>query len=85
MIYAQKSFDMLDAIGGADHAEAWIDSELAAGHRLMGFGHRIYRVRDPRADALGAGARASRRSGATSRGEGAAGDGATGGSGQGAA
>jgi citrate synthase len=26
--------------------------ELAAGRRLMGFGHRIYRVRDPRADVL---------------------------------
>lgn len=44
--------DMLDAIGSADRAEDWIADELAAGHRLMGFGHRIYRVRDPRADAL---------------------------------
>ncbi len=44
--------DMLDAVGTADNAETWIDDELAAGHRLMGFGHRIYRVRDPRADAL---------------------------------
>ena len=25
---------------------------LDRGERLMGFGHRIYRVRDPRADAL---------------------------------
>ena len=25
---------------------------MARGERLMGFGHRIYRVRDPRADAL---------------------------------
>jgi citrate synthase len=25
---------------------------LARGDRLMGFGHRVYRVRDPRADAL---------------------------------
>src|SRR6478609_1338474 len=30
--------------------------KLAAGERLMGFGHRIYKVRDPRADVLGAAA-----------------------------
>ena len=30
----------------------WIDGALARGERLMGFGHRIYRVRDPRADVL---------------------------------
>ena len=44
--------DMLDAIGAPSNAESWIDAELARGGRLMGFGHRIYRVRDPRADAL---------------------------------
>ena len=44
--------DMLDAIGTAADAESWLDSALARGERLMGFGHRIYRVRDPRADVL---------------------------------
>jgi len=44
--------DMLDAIGRPENAERWIGTELAHGGRLMGFGHRIYRVRDPRADAL---------------------------------
>jgi citrate synthase len=44
--------DMLDAIGAPDKAAPWIDAALARGERLMGFGHRIYRVRDPRADAL---------------------------------
>jgi citrate synthase len=44
--------DMLDAIGTPDQAEAWLEGALAGGDRLMGFGHRIYRVRDPRADAL---------------------------------
>lgn len=44
--------DMLDAIGTPDNAERWIGDALARGERLMGFGHRIYRVRDPRADAL---------------------------------
>ncbi len=44
--------DMLDAIGSPDNAEPWILAELAAGRRIMGMGHRIYRVRDPRAAVL---------------------------------
>ncbi len=44
--------DMLDAIGKPQHARAWIEAALERGDRLMGFGHRIYKVRDPRADAL---------------------------------
>jgi citrate synthase len=44
--------DMLDAIGAPAHAEAWLSGELAAGRRIMGMGHRVYRVRDPRAAVL---------------------------------
>jgi citrate synthase len=44
--------DMLDAIGQPSHAEAWLSAELAAGRRIMGMGHRVYRVRDPRAAVL---------------------------------
>lgn len=44
--------DMLDEAVVQDDPEAWIAAKLAAGERIMGFGHRIYRVRDPRADAL---------------------------------
>lgn len=44
--------DMLDAIGAPGNAETWILAELAAGRRIMGMGHRIYRVRDPRAAVL---------------------------------
>jgi citrate synthase len=44
--------DMLDAIGRPADAEAWILGELAAGRRIMGMGHRVYRVRDPRAAVL---------------------------------
>ena len=44
--------DMLDAIGTPDRSRAWLEAELAAGRRIMGMGHRIYRVRDPRAAAL---------------------------------
>jgi len=44
--------DMLLEIGSADRAEAWVRNELTAGRRIMGFGHRVYKVRDPRADVL---------------------------------
>ena len=44
--------EMLDAIGEASNARAWLEAALERGGRLMGFGHRIYRVRDPRADTL---------------------------------
>ncbi|MGO4738752.1 citrate synthase/methylcitrate synthase [Bosea sp. 2KB_26] len=44
--------DMLDEIGEVGNARAWLEAALQRGDRLMGFGHRIYRVRDPRADAL---------------------------------
>src|SRR5881394_4197285 len=44
--------DMLKDIKSADRAEPWVRNELAAGRRIMGFGHRVYKVRDPRADVL---------------------------------
>jgi citrate synthase len=44
--------DMLDEIAASGDIDAWIERKLAAGCRLMGFGHRVFRIRDPRADAL---------------------------------
>src|ERR1700733_3568399 len=44
--------EMLDAIGSRERIRPWVDSALSRGERLMGFGHRVYRVRDPRADVL---------------------------------
>ncbi|WP_218110154.1 citrate synthase [Oligoflexus tunisiensis] len=44
--------DMLAAVGEPDRARAWLEEELQAGRRIMGMGHRIYRVRDPRAAVL---------------------------------
>jgi citrate synthase len=44
--------DMLDAIGAPENIRAWLTDALAHDERLMGFGHRVYRVRDPRADVL---------------------------------
>jgi citrate synthase len=47
------ALDMVFDIGSPDRAEVVIKAMLDRGERLMGFGHRIYRVRDPRADVLG--------------------------------
>jgi citrate synthase len=44
--------EMLDAIGTRERIKPWVDAALLRGERLMGFGHRIYKVRDPRADVL---------------------------------
>jgi citrate synthase len=43
-------------IGDASRAEAMLRAKIEAGERLMGFGHRVYKVRDPRADVLAAAA-----------------------------
>jgi citrate synthase len=49
---ADKSQEMLAAIGTAENAEPWIRATLASGGRLMGFGHRAYKTTDPRAEEL---------------------------------
>lgn len=46
------ALDMVFEIGTADKAESYLRQKLASGERLMGFGHRVYKVRDPRADVL---------------------------------
>lgn len=47
-----RALDGLDAVGTADGIEPWIRGELAAGRRLMGFGHAVYRTADPRAELM---------------------------------
>jgi len=47
------ALQMVFDVGQPDRAEAVIRARLDRGERLMGFGHRVYRVRDPRADVLG--------------------------------
>lgn len=41
--------EMLNDIESPENAEAWIRATLSSGRRIMGMGHRIYKVRDPRA------------------------------------
>ncbi len=52
------ALDMVFEIGDASRAEPVLRRKIDAGEKLMGFGHRIYKVRDPRADVL---ARAAER------------------------
>jgi citrate synthase len=37
----------------AEVADDWAREAVERGERIMGFGHRVYKVRDPRADVLG--------------------------------
>jgi citrate synthase len=46
------ALDMVFEIGTPDNAESYLRRKLDAGKLLMGFGHRVYKVRDPRADVL---------------------------------
>ncbi|NNC12271.1 citrate synthase/methylcitrate synthase [Planctomonas sp. JC2975] len=57
-----RALDALDAVAGeldgsvdgsrADAIERYVRGELAAGRRLMGFGHAVYRTADPRSRLL---------------------------------
>ena len=46
------ALDMVFEIGQVAQAENYLRAKLERGERLMGFGHRIYKVRDPRAEIL---------------------------------
>jgi citrate synthase len=50
------ALDMVFEIGTASRAEEVLRRKIEAGEKLMGFGHRVYKVRDPRADVLAAAA-----------------------------
>src|SRR5688572_9508238 len=52
------ALDMVFEIGDASRAEVFLRRKIEAGEKLRGFGHRVYKVRDPRADVL---ARAAER------------------------
>jgi citrate synthase len=44
--------DMLDEIANEGDIEGWLRQKLEQNRRIMGFGHRVYKTRDPRAEAL---------------------------------
>lgn len=43
-----RSLDTLDAIGDPARTADWVRATVAAGGRIMGFGHAVYRTEDPR-------------------------------------
>jgi citrate synthase len=51
------ALDVVFEIGEAGSAEEYLRARLECGERLMGFGHRVYKVRDPRADVLASAAK----------------------------
>jgi citrate synthase len=47
------TLDMLDEAAASGDVARWAEGKLAAGGRLMGFGHRVFKDGDPRALILG--------------------------------
>ena len=54
----EKAMEMIIRVASPAAAEAWVAEKLAAKRRIMGFGHRVYKVDDPRAPHLKAASRA---------------------------
>ncbi|MGB9670981.1 MAG: citrate synthase [Halothiobacillaceae bacterium] len=48
----QRVLEMLREIGSPENAEGWLEKRLANKQVVWGFGHREYKVKDPRADIL---------------------------------
>jgi len=46
------TLDMLDEAAASGDVALWAERKIAAGERLMGFGHRVFRLGDPRAAVL---------------------------------
>ncbi|MEZ0299249.1 MAG: citrate synthase, partial [Candidatus Methylacidiphilales bacterium] len=44
--------DMLEEIGSLDKVDAWVYDKIARKEKIMGIGHRVYKVLDPRAPHL---------------------------------
>jgi citrate synthase len=48
----EEVVQMLKEIGSPDRARQYVEDKLRAKQKLMGFGHRVYKVKDPRATIL---------------------------------
>lgn len=45
----EEVLEMLDHIGTADRVDAYVEDCVKNRQKIMGFGHRVYKVKDPRA------------------------------------
>jgi citrate synthase len=48
----EEVIEMLEEIGSVENVEAYLDKRLEDKSKIMGFGHRVYKVKDPRATIL---------------------------------
>ncbi|MFK7692613.1 2-methylcitrate synthase [Paenibacillus sp. HJGM_3] len=48
----EAAMELIEAYANPDEAEQGILQRLAGKERIMGFGHRVYKVRDPRSDII---------------------------------
>ena len=48
----EEVLDMLEEIGTAEKAKGWLEDAVLHKKKIMGFGHRVYKVKDPRATVL---------------------------------
>jgi len=48
----ERVLQSLESIGSPDDVPGWLEERLARKQRVMGFGHRVYKVKDPRAHAI---------------------------------
>jgi citrate synthase len=43
-----RALSMIEEIGSAENARAWVEAKLESKEKIMGFGHAVYRAEDPR-------------------------------------
>jgi citrate synthase len=48
----EEVLDLLEEIDSVEHVQSWLEAAVASKRKIMGFGHRVYKVKDPRATAL---------------------------------
>ncbi|MCS6851220.1 MAG: citrate synthase [Gemmataceae bacterium] len=48
----EEVLDMLDEIGSIENVRPWLEEAVAKKRKIMGMGHRVYKVKDPRATVL---------------------------------
>jgi citrate synthase len=48
----EQVLDMLNEIGSPENVHAWLEDAITHKKKIMGFGHRVYKVKDPRATVL---------------------------------
>jgi citrate synthase len=48
----EEVLDMLEEVGTMENVRPWLENAVATKKKIMGFGHRVYKVKDPRATVL---------------------------------